>query len=75
MRLYFTECVAKGFCFLSCGGMDCLRVVFVLRVSNLVAAVSVGKVRKGDVLGRVKCMSRGRRGTLWHSSESCFAAL
>ena len=33
---------------------DCLRVVFVSRVSNYVAALSMGKVRKGDVLRRVK---------------------
>ena len=29
--------------------VDCLRVVFVPRFSNLVAAVSMGKVRKGEV--------------------------
>ena len=44
MRLYFTECVAKCFCFLSWG---LLWVVFVLRVSNLVAAVSVWNVSRG----------------------------
>ena len=30
--------------------VHCLWVVFVLRFSNLVAAVSMGNVKKGDVL-------------------------
>ena len=53
----FSECVAKGSCFLSWGSgpgvVDCLRVVFVLQFSNRVVALSMdsmGKVRKGDVL-------------------------
>ena len=32
------------------GVVDCLRVVFVSQVSNRVVALSMGKVRKGDVL-------------------------
>ena len=44
----FPECVVKGSCFLSggLGVVDCLWVVFVLRFSNLVAAVSMGKVKR-----------------------------
>ena len=34
--------------------VDCLRIVFVARFSNRDAALSMGKVRKGDVLWRVK---------------------
>ena len=34
--------------------VDCLRVVFVSRGSNRVVALSMGKVKKGDVLRHVK---------------------
>ena len=51
----FPECVAKGSCFLSWGsgggGLFARRFVF---FSNRVVPLPMGKVRKGDVLWRVK---------------------
>ena len=46
------------------------------RVSNYVAARCLwGKWEKVMFCDVRKCISRGRRGTLWHSGKSCFTAL
>ena len=49
-----------------------LKRKFVFGVSNRVVAVSMGKWEKVMCCDVWKCISRGRHGTLWHSSESLF---
>ena len=57
----FPECVAKGSCFLSwgsdCGGLFARRFVF---FPTRVVLLSMGKVRKGDVLSHVKVHFAGQ---------------
>ena len=43
--------------------------------NRVVVTLSMGKVRKGECCDVWKYISRGRRGTLWHSGKSCFAGL
>ena len=55
-RPYVPECVAKGSCFLSwgSGGGGLFARRFGSFFSNRVVALSMGKVKKGHVLQRVK---------------------
>ena len=66
-----------GSCFLSwgSGGGGLFARRFVFFSNRVVVTLSMGKVRKGECCDVWKYISRGRRGTLWHSGKSCFAGL
>ena len=73
----FPECVAKGSCFLSWASRPWWTVCSSFLIFSLMFTPRClqGKWEKVMCCDVWKRISRGRRGTLWHSSKSCFVTL